>query len=161
PIWSRPSRTAMSRSCSREMSSTRSGLSTSIFIRSTRLVPPARNVAPGALATASFRSEARWKVKRRMSDVPRGQLDGGQDVRVRAAAAEVAGHPLPDLVIVDRLALLQQRDGREDLTGSAVAALERVLLQERGLHRVELVASRQALDGGDASAVQLRDQLQA
>src|SRR6266850_6607460 len=151
----------MSRNGSREISSTRSGLSTSIFIRSTRLVPPARNDAPGAAAIASFRSEARRKVKRRMSDVPRGGLDRGQDVGVRAAAAEVARHPLADVVVVRRLPLVEQRDGGEDLTRGAIAALERVLLEERELHRVQLAAPRQALDGGDAGAVQLRDELQA
>src|SRR2546428_1443787 len=161
PIWRAPSRSSIFARSSRETSSTRSGLSTSIFIRSTRLVPPARKAAPAPEAIASSTLAARWKVKRRMSGPPRDAADRGDDVRVRAAPAEIAGHPLADLVVVPRLAFLEQGDRRKDLSRRAVAALERVLAQEGFLHRVQLSALDQPFDGGDAGALELRDQLQA
>jgi hypothetical protein len=43
---------------------------------------------------------------------------------------------------------VEQNDGRANLAGLAVAALERVALEERLLHGVEPVAVRQFLDGG-------------
>ena len=45
--------------------------------------------------------------------------------------------------------LAEQRDGGEDLAGRAEAALERVVLDERGLHGVERVRSADAFDGRD------------
>src|SRR3712207_6316263 len=96
-------------------------------------------------------------------------LDRGDDARVRAAAADVAAHPLADLVVreargrrrhvvrdVARVAaacLLEETNGRADLTGCTVAALEGVVLDERRLHGVQLVASREPLDGRDLLAL--------
>ena len=43
----------------------------------------------------------------------------------------------------------EHADGRADLSGGAVAALQRVLLDERLLHQVQFVVGGQAFDGGD------------
>jgi hypothetical protein len=72
--------------------------------------------------------------------------DRRDDVRVRAAAAQVAAHRLADLGIAAGPALRDDRDGRQNLSRRAEAALERVVLHERGLHRVQLSAVREALD---------------
>ena len=51
------------------------------------------------------------------------------------------------------MALAEQRHGRNDLAGRAVAALEAVVLEERRLHRVQLVAFGQPFDRGDLAAL--------
>ena len=52
-------------------------------------------------------------------------------------------------------------DRRHDLAGRAIAALEGVVLDEGGLHRVQLAALGQALDGGDRAALDGGGQRQA
>ena len=49
--------------------------------------------------------------------------------------------------------LLDHPDRRAELAGRAVAALEGVVLDERGLQRVQLVAVGEPLDGRDLRAV--------
>src|SRR5688572_13100274 len=131
-----------------------SGVSTSIFIRSTSVVPPARNIASRRAATALAASVARAtrsRVKGFIQHLPHG----GNDVHVGAAATQVAAHPFADLLVcerraIDRLSnvsrdvtrharvrLLNGADGREDLSRCAVAALKAIAVQERGLHRVK------------------------
>src|SRR3954466_16387624 len=75
--------------------------------------------------------------------------DGGANVGVGGAAADVAAHELADVLVGAGVALLDQLDRRHDLPGGAVAALERVVLDERPLHRVQLVAVGEPLDRGD------------
>jgi hypothetical protein len=48
------------------------------------------------------------------------------------------------------LDLVENRHGRADLTGRAVAALVTVMFYESGLHRVQVSRRAQSLDGGDA-----------
>src|SRR5262245_3338727 len=86
-------------------------------------------------------------------DLPPRGLDGGDDVRVSAAAADVAAHLLPHLVVAPGPALVEQRDRAHDLSRGAVAALERIVGDERGLHRVEFVAPGETLDGRDLGAL--------
>ena len=57
------------------------------------------------------------------------------DVRVGAAAAEIAAHPVPDLIGRGARVGAQQALGRDDLAGRAVAALEGVVLDEGLLDR--------------------------
>ena len=52
---------------------------------------------------------------------------------------------------------LEQRDRRQDHTGHAVAALHRVFLDEGFLDRVQFPVLRQALDGFDVAAFDLRN----
>src|SRR3984893_7670167 len=74
--------------------------------------------------------------------------DGRADVRIGGAAADVAAHVLGDVLVSRGVALLEQRDGRHDLARGTVAALERVVLDEGLLHRVELAVLRQPFAGG-------------
>src|SRR6185312_2410472 len=128
------------RSGSRVMSTSLIGSSTPSFIRSTWVVPPARYAAPGSPAcvvSASGRLAARTYSKVRMGVFLGGDVaDGGDDVRVRRAAADVAAHELADVGVGPGAALVEQRDRGHDLPGSAVAALETVVPDERLLHRV-------------------------
>src|SRR5438045_3947983 len=80
--------------------------------------------------------------------------DRGDNVRVRGAATQVAAHALADLIPVEcddidvevgahhaRPAFLrfaQHCDGGDDLTRSAIAALEGIVLDKRALQRVHL-----------------------
>ena len=84
--------------------------------------------------------------------------DRRDDVHVGAAAAEVAAHALADLgrVELDALGprLLEHARRRAELARRAVAALERVVLDERRLQRVQgAVRAGQPLDGRDLRAV--------
>src|SRR5690606_33607673 len=136
-----PSLASMPRSGSALMSSTRCGASTSSFIRSTSVVPPARNV-PGAASASSAVAGAVSSNGRIGPPHPLGRLlDRGDDVRVRGAAAEVAGHELAHV----RDALLHGGDRGHDLPGGAEAALQRVLVDEGLLHRVQLAVGREPL----------------
>src|SRR5690606_13870908 len=80
---------------------------------------------------------------------------GADDVAVPGAPAEVALQALPDLVLGGVGVLPDQIDRRHDHSGSAVAALQRVLLVEGPLHGVPVPVARQALDRHDLAAVGL------
>src|SRR5262249_29730773 len=80
---------------------------------------------------------------------------------IRAAAADVAAHPFPDLGLTAGVALDNAGHRGHDLTGCAVAALKAVVLDERGLHRVQTAAIGQAFDGGNARAFGLHGQREA
>ena len=56
---------------------------------------------------------------------------------------------------------LDAADAGQDLAGSAVAALEGVLVDERLLRRVQLISVREALDGGDLDPLQPYGECQA
>jgi hypothetical protein len=71
-------------------------------------------------------------------------VDGQQRLRV-----QVAGHMARD-ALAD---LVDHRHGRTDLPRGTVAALEAVVLDERRLHRMQLVGRAHAFDGGDLGAV--------
>src|SRR5882757_3944614 len=139
PIRS-PSLVSMPRNGSSLMSRTCRGVSTLSFIRSTSVVPPARNV-PGAASAASTVAGA-VRSKGRIS--PPRLFDCRDDVRVGRAAADVAGHELPD--VLD--ALLDRGDRRHDLPGGAEPALQGVLVEERLLDRVQLVPCGQCFHRG-------------
>ena len=84
------------------------------------------------------------------------------DPGIGAAAAEIAAHALADaLGIVAGLPLLDQADRAHDLAGRAEAALQAVMGDEGGLHRMQLIAARDALDGEDVGAVVADRQRQA
>src|SRR3954453_10432389 len=137
------------------MSTRCAGRSTSHFIRSTRFVPPATNFdcafAPEVSACDAFvtREYSNGCIR---ASVLRRFLHRVDDAAVRAAAADVAAHPLADFVIAAGMPFLQQRDGRTDLTRRAVAALESVVADERGLHRVQSSVRRKTFDRGDPLA---------
>ena len=80
-------------------------------------------------------------------------LDGGHDVGIRAATADVAAHQLADFVGRARPALGDQAGGGTDLAGGAVAALEGVMVDEGLLQRMKRAALRQTLDRRDLRAI--------
>src|SRR5947207_906202 len=81
------------------------------------------------------------------------------DVMVAGAAADVAFQLLPDGGLVELAAIaLHDIDRRHDHAGGAIAALQAVIVAERGLHRVQFVALGDALDRGDAGAGRLAGQ---
>src|SRR3569833_38187 len=133
----RPSLVSMPRNGSALMSRTCCGVTTLSFIRSTRVVPPARKV-PGEARAASTVAGA---VSSNGRIGPPRLVDGGHDVRVRRAAADVAGHELPDVLDV----LLDRRDRRHDLAGRAEPALQGVLVEERLLDWVQPILRGQAV----------------
>ena len=161
---------------SRLMSTRRAGVSTFSFIRSSRVVPPARNrtSAPccavfvcAATLIAAAASSGRMNSKvcmgslllaaRRSADL----LDRGHDVGIGPAAADVAAHQLLHVRVVGTAGLLEQRDRRHDLARRAVAALVAVAGHERRLHRVQRLGRAQALDRRDLLPVVHQGQAQA
>ncbi|GGN44710.1 hypothetical protein GCM10010842_33580 [Deinococcus daejeonensis] len=97
-----------------------------------------------------------------------GVPDRRDDVHVRAAPAQVAAHPIPDLGVRQvRLALNVRRDVTRhapadlpqhphrgtDLPRRAVPALETVVIEERLLQRVKVPGRAQALCRHDLRAV--------
>src|SRR6266705_1541167 len=103
-----------------------------------------------------------------------GNLPNRRDnIGVGGAAAEIAAHALADLLIVEGdvrsrqivahragpagLDLAQHADRRAELARGTVATLEGVMVDERLLERMQVVATlRQPLDGDDLSIL-LRD----
>src|ERR1044072_3232592 len=80
-------------------------------------------------------------------------FDGCHDVGIGAAPADVAAHELADLIGAAGLALGNQARGGTNLAGGAVAALERSVLDEGLLQRMQRASLRQTLDGRDLRAV--------
>src|ERR1700682_4397304 len=81
------------------------------------------------------------------------------DVVVAGAAADIAFELMPDGVLVELAAIaVDDIDRRHDHARRAIAALQPVIVAECRLHRMQLVALRDALDGGDVGAVGLSDQ---
>ena len=148
---------------SREMSISRVGRSTSSFIRSIRLVPPAMNFAVGIGRDLAHRvgDVVGARILEIDHDLPHRLLDRRDDVGIGAAAADVAAHQLADLVGGLRLAFGDQPGRRADLSRRAVAALERVMVDERLLQRMQRAVRRQAFDRGDLGAVLHDGQRQA
>src|SRR2546421_11783906 len=92
-----------------------------------------------------------------------GLLDRLDELAVTAAAADVPARPLPDLLGGTGVAFLDAADAGHDLAGGAVAALERVLVDERPLQRMQFVVipRGQPLDGGDVGTLQAHRQCEA
>src|SRR5215472_16933339 len=156
PTRSSPPSATTPRSGSRVMSISTSGASTPSFIRSTCVVPPARNAAagPAAAAVTAWRtSVARTYSNGCTAQFPRGRTDRRDDIRVSATPADVAAHELADLFVGARPPLGKQRHRRHDLPGRAVPALERVTGDERALQRVQSALACQPLDRGDLAAL--------
>jgi hypothetical protein len=80
-------------------------------------------------------------------------LNSRNNVGVGAAAANVSTHQFANLIGSFRFALRYQRGGRADLTGCAVAALKRVMVDEGLLELIENSICRQAFNGGDVLGI--------
>ena len=81
---------------------------------------------------------------------------------VAGAAADIAFQFVPDSCLVELAAVsMDDINRRHDHARRAVAALQTVIVAERGLHRVQLVPLCDAFDGGDVGAVGLSDEHRA
>src|ERR1700761_2221207 len=78
---------------------------------------------------------------------PGGMLDGFLNAQVCAAAANVAIHRRDDVIVARRRRTLQQRRGRHDLAGLAIAALHHVNIEPRFLQSRTNGGVADALDG--------------
>src|SRR3954464_11913705 len=88
-------------------------------------------------------------------------LDGGDDVLVARTAADRARDRRAYLLVGRLWVLVEQRSRRHRHPGRAEAALERVLLVEPLLDRVELPVSLERLDGADLVALAHRRECRA
>jgi hypothetical protein len=76
-------------------------------------------------------------------------LDGRDDVGIGTAAADVAIHGLPYVCVAGADVLLEDSNSGHDLARGAVAALVAIMLNEGGLHGVEMARLTNAFDGSD------------
>src|SRR5256885_10809087 len=96
-----------------------------------------------------------------LSHHDRGALNGGHDLVVPGAPAEVAGEPVTDLRLARiRIALEQGPAGHQE-AGRADPALQRRVLQELRLQRMERLALGHALDRLDPAPAYLAAQHEA
>src|SRR5258708_5568976 len=84
-----------------------------------------------------------------------GLLDGGDDARMSAAAADISLQSLHDFRFAGIGIFLQQRDAADDHSGSAVGALERGLIEKRLLHGTKLAILFEAFDGKDGFSIRI------
>src|SRR5215468_9377789 len=97
----------------------------------------------------------RWSSSLTSAHAGRTRAHGLDDVVVAGAPAQVALEPVPDLVLAGIRHPLAQVGRAHDHARRAEPALQAVVLAERGLHRMELAAAGQALDGRDLGPVGL------
>src|SRR3954465_8505734 len=83
-------------------------------------------------------------------------LDGPHDVLVASAAADVSVEPVANLLLGRFGVVLQDLNGGHDHPRRAVTALKAVTVAKRLLHRMQLVAARNALDSGDRRTLRLQ-----
>jgi hypothetical protein len=83
----------------------------------------------------------------------RGELHGLDDLRIGGAAAQVAGKIVADVVLAGRGIFIEQLARHQDEARRAEAALKGARFDEGFLHRIELAAVRETLDGFEAGAV--------
>src|ERR1017187_6615379 len=148
--------------CKALMSMTRAGRITSSFMRSSRVVPPAKYWF-GELLVLTSSTRANWNG--RMSGLfhfRSSLLDGVHDVRIGSATAQISAHVFANLGVDAGVAFFHAGDCRQDLARSAIAALERVVVDKGLLHRVQApVGLRQTFDGGDLLTIGAGRQCQA
>src|SRR5258706_1253823 len=87
--------------------------------------------------------------------------DRAHDVLVAGTAAQIARQAIADLVVGRARTLAQQVDHGHQHAGRAKPALQRVVLAECGLHRMQRLDRAQPLDGLDPLAVGLDGEHQA
>src|SRR5262249_28163184 len=157
------------------MSSSRAGVSTSSFIRSISVVPPATNrtsapccavfACPATLmAAAAFSGRANSNECMELSTSLRcvftDLLNCGHDVGVSAAAANIAAHHFLHRNVVWTAGFFEERNRRHDLAGRAVAALVPVAGEKCRLHGMHGFRRAQALDRRDLFSVVHQSQTQ-
>src|ERR1019366_4862004 len=90
-----------------------------------------------------------------------GIENGADDFVVAGAAAQVAGQPVAYLALSWVLVVIQQGLRGDDQPRRAETALQRRVLEELLLHRVQHVAGGDALDRDDVTALGLGGEHQA
>src|SRR5471032_1089028 len=80
---------------------------------------------------------------------PSGVLNGVDDVLVAGAAAEIAGDAFANFAFGGGWVVLEQRHGRHDHAGRAVAALQAVLFPEAFLQRVQMAVRSEPFNRRD------------
>ena len=80
---------------------------------------------------------------------------GSEDALIAGTATHVALDPVADLGVRRRGVAGEQVGRRHDHAGRAEPALQRVVVTERLLHRMELSVAGQPLDGGYFTSVGL------
>src|SRR6185437_575328 len=116
---------------------------------------------PSNAAVSWFSRDCTQRLFGRLRDLhaPGGIQHRLDDVVIAGAAADIAFELLPDGGLVELATMaLDDIDRRHDHARGAVAALQAVIVAERRLHRMQLVALRDALDGGDAGTRSLSRQ---
>src|SRR5262249_34233520 len=110
------------------------------------------------MASSRFSANSLFGSPLRASLGPHGAGAGGNrldDVVVSGAPAQVAVELVPDGLLVELVALATHHiERRHDHAGRAEPALQSVVLAERLLHRMQLVAPGHRLDGGDVGALE-------
>src|SRR5262249_30673254 len=91
----------------------------------------------------------------------RGVLNGLDDVLVAGTAAEVAGHPIADLLFRRVRDFFEETIGTRNHARRAVTALQAVLLVEALLQRVQRAALLEAFDREHVSVVALHCEYRA
>jgi hypothetical protein len=86
-----------------------------------------------------------------------GYLHSRDNARVCTASADIALQGAPDFRFAGVRSLFQKAHTGEDHSGSAIAALHSVGLDEGFLQRMEAAVFRQSLDGGDVFTRNLGD----
>jgi len=85
----------------------------------------------------------------------RGFHDSIDDILITSAAAQISGDCLSNLSFIERAALAQQRSGSDEKSGSAKAALERMMSLETLLQRVEGAVLSETFHGCDFGLIGL------
>src|SRR4051794_33969430 len=88
-----------------------------------------------------------------LCDPPSGIADRCDDVAVGATPADVATHLLPDRFVGPGAPFNDKPHRSHDLPWRAIAALERIMLNEGLLHRMQAAVLRQSLNRGDRLAL--------
>src|SRR5947209_19086560 len=65
------------------------------------------------------------------------RFDGSDNIGIGAAAADIAAHRLPDVVVIWPNRFAQQRRSRHDLSGRAVSTLKSIMLHKCRLNRMQ------------------------
>src|SRR5436305_13237530 len=94
-------------------------------------------------------------------DLRRGLLHRGDDVGIGGAAADIAAHIFADVGVAAGMSLLHAGYRRHDLSRRAVTALERIVVDESLLHRMQAIAGGETFDGGDLLALRRKRERQA
>ncbi len=86
-----------------------------------------------------------------------GLLNGGDDARVRAAAADISLQGLHDFRLAGIRIFLEQRDAADNHSRRAVRTLKRAVIEECLLHGMKLAVLFKALDGDDGFPCRVAD----